>query len=94
MDYSYLLIKMLKLYSNIFYDHRLHENRKRICRNLYTITPCLRQMLSIWQSTYSKMSLVDVDELFNHSGTFDLAEFIVNKKIIISHSITYQICSE
>lgn len=59
-------------------DSRIHENRKRINRNLYAISSCQRQMLSIWQTTYSKINFIDVDELFNHSGTFDLADFIVN----------------
>lgn len=53
-------------------------NRRLIGRNLYAITPCLRQMLSLWQTTYTKLSFVNADALLSHAGAFDLVEFIVS----------------
>lgn len=57
---------------------RFHVNRRLISRNLYAITPCLRQMLSLWQTTYTKLSFINADNLLSHVGTFDLVEFIVS----------------
>ncbi|XP_031619236.1 LOW QUALITY PROTEIN: dynein heavy chain 7, axonemal [Contarinia nasturtii] len=63
--------------------HIIHVNRRVISRNLYAITPCLRHMLSLWQTTYTKLSFINADELLRHVGTFDLVEFIttINKQI-------------
>lgn len=57
---------------------RFHKNRQLINRNLYAISPCLRQMLSLWQTTYSRVSFINATELLNHAGAFDLVEFIVS----------------
>lgn len=59
---------------------RIHANRRLISRNLYAITPCLRQMLSLWQTTYTKLSFINADELLRHAGAFDLVEFIVSNQ--------------
>lgn len=53
-------------------------NRCAISRNLYAITPCLRQMLTLWHTTYMKLSFINGDDLLHHVGTFDLVEFIVS----------------
>lgn len=55
-------------------------NRRLIGRNLYAISPCLRQMLTLWQTTYTKLSFVNADALLSHAGAFDLVEFIVSNR--------------
>lgn len=35
-------------------------------------------MLSLWQTTYTKLSFVNADALLSHAGAFDLVEFIVS----------------
>lgn len=56
----------------------IHVNRRLISRNLYAITPCLRHMVSLWQTTYTKLSFINANDLLSHVGTFDLVEFIVS----------------
>lgn len=65
------------------HSHRIRENRKLINRNLYTINPCLKQMLSLWQTTYTKIHFVNIEELQQHNGSFDLIEFIVGVRIML-----------
>lgn len=76
---------------------RIHVNRRLIGRNLYAITPCLRQMLSLWQTTYTKLSFVNADALLSHAGAFDLVEFIVSnhpKNVkIMRHASVFITCA-
>lgn len=58
---------------------RIREYRSVIKRKLFTINPCLAQMFEVWQSTYTNMYFISVEELSTHKGSFDLAEFKVRR---------------
>lgn len=46
---------------------------------MYTVNSCLRQMLCVWQTNYTKIYFIDIDELLAHSTTFELTDFTVTQ---------------
>lgn len=59
--------------------YRIRKNRELIRNNLYTVNSCLRQMLCVWQTNYTKIYFIDIDELLAHSTTFELTDFTVTQ---------------
>lgn len=45
--------------------------------NLYAVNACLRHMLYVWQTTYTKIFFINIDELLTYGITFELGDFIV-----------------
>lgn len=64
----FLLIKM---------KFRFLENRLKIQRYLFSINPCVAQILKAWH-TYDGVNLVNIKQLTENDGAFDLSQFAVN----------------
>lgn len=58
------------------YKHKYLENRTKIGRILFSINPCVAQILKAWHQ-FDDLHLVDIEKLVQHGAAFDLSEFTV-----------------
>nr|CAD7415718.1 unnamed protein product [Timema poppensis] len=49
--------------------------RLKMRRNLYTINPCLAQVLDLWHRSFTNMRLVDIQEVIKSGAALDLMDF-------------------
>lgn len=59
------------------YRHKFLDNRQKIGRTLFSINPCVAQILKAWHK-FDGVNLIDMEKLMEHMGAFDLSEFAVS----------------
>ncbi|XP_055681851.1 dynein axonemal heavy chain 7 [Lutzomyia longipalpis] len=55
--------------------HHFTENRTKLMKSLFTVNPCMSQMLELWYTNFQKLSFVDLVKLMGHEKPYDLLEF-------------------
>ncbi|GAB0099121.1 Dynein heavy chain [Sergentomyia squamirostris] len=55
--------------------HHFKENRTKLMKSLFTVNPCMSQMLELWHTNFQKLSFVDLVKLTAHEKPYDLLEF-------------------
>uniref|UniRef100_A0A1B0D1E5 Uncharacterized protein n=1 Tax=Phlebotomus papatasi TaxID=29031 RepID=A0A1B0D1E5_PHLPP len=56
-------------------EHHFAENRAKLMKSLFTVNPCMSQILELWHTNFQKLSFVDLDKLMAHDKPYDLLEF-------------------
>lgn len=59
------------------YKHKFLENRQKISRTLFSINPCVAQILKAWHM-YDDVNLINIDKLIERKESFELSEFVVS----------------
>lgn len=59
-------------------EHHFAENRAKLMKSLFTVNPCMSQILELWHTNFQKLSFVDLDKLMAHDKPYDLLEFTVS----------------
>ncbi|XP_049887204.1 dynein axonemal heavy chain 7-like [Pectinophora gossypiella] len=49
--------------------------RKFISKNLFTVNPCIAQVLHIWWNNYNDMRLIRIEDLMSYGNAYELATF-------------------